>query len=401
MACKNPKYLQDIVEAEALPDYQIQLEDILQDYLISGAMPSKSSLYELYDIAQDEATDWDIQKAYDMLTERNKEHYYQNAAIVFTSSDDKDKDFDLVKQKYERDYTGADNNSLLTIDTHESLLSALRLVDENKGNYLKTEFKSIANVLTGDDTYAWMPSTLTSILGLSGLGKSIFLANFARDCLEHGYSVLYVSTEMSKADTLERIAKSLYKVEDTKEIILRKPIPIGKLWIKKVYANEATYLDIQNTIDSLKAKVDIVFIDYADEMKSTETVKTVYEEQGFIYKGLKKLAEKNNLPVVTASQTNRSAEGEDGGTKDYLGYWAVADSLKKVQLADTIFAIIQSADDKKLGNIALSVLKNRKNANGQRNNYFINYDQMRIYEKGNVSCAIEKKEKEDMPIRRK
>jgi KaiC/GvpD/RAD55 family RecA-like ATPase len=236
-------------------------------------------------------------------------------------------------------------------------------------------------VLNDDEVKAWRQKTLTSIIGLSGVGKSIFLVNFARDNLENGYNVLYISTEMDEVDILERLAKSLYRVLDEREVILKEAIPIGKLSIQKVHPYDTTYLDIQGIIDTLGWKPDIVYIDYADELKSHEEAKSEYDAQGIIYSGLKKLAEMNDIPVVTATQTNRTAEAEGGGTKKYIGYAAVADSSKKIRLADTLFSIIQSPCDKDMGIISLTVIKNRKNTSGQKMPFDINYSKMRIEER--------------------
>lgn len=399
IACGSPRYLKDLIEAEALPEYQHALEDIHGIYKRTGVMPEKKSLLALYGIDFDTLNEWDVEKAYDLLIGVNTEKFYNEAAMVFSMSGNKDEDFKKIEVKYKRKYE-ITAGSQINISCHGDMLKALKRVSENHDRWLKTNIKSLAQALNDDEVLAWRQRTLTSIIGLSGVGKSIFLINFARDNLENGYNVLYISTEMDEIDILERLAKSLYRVTDEREVVLKSEIPIGKLSIHKVHPHDTTYLDIQGIIDALEWKPDIIYIDYADELKSHEKANSEYDAQGIIYSGLKILAEMNDIPVVTATQTNRTAEGDEGGTKKHVGYAAVADSSKKIRLADTLFSIIQSIDDKKMGLISLSVVKNRKNTSGQKLPFNINYKQMRIQERDKPIQTEEIKDKEDMPKRR-
>lgn len=399
IACGSPKYLKDLIEAEALPEHQQALEDVYAIYKRTGVMPEKKSLLALYGIDFDSPNEWDIEKAYDLLVGINTEKFYNEATMVFSMGKNKDEEFKAIQEKYKRKYE-LNTGSQINISCHGDLLKALKKVSEDRAGWLKTGIKSLAQALNDDELLAWRQKTLNSVIGLSGIGKSIILINFARDNLENGYNVLYISTEMDEIDILERLAKSLYRVSDEREVVLKEQIPIGKLSIQKVHPHETTYHDIQGIIDSLDWKPNIIYIDYADELKSHEKATSEYDAQGIIYSGLKKLAETNDVPVVTATQTNRTAEGEEGGTKKYVGYSAVADSSKKIRLADTLFSIVQSPEEKKLGLINLSVVKNRKNTSGQKLPFYINYKQMRITEREAITPVVEKAEKEDMPKRR-
>ncbi len=86
------------------------------------------------------------------------------------------------------------------------------------------------------------------------------------------------------------------------------------------------------------------------------------------------------MPVITATQTNRTAEGQDGGTKDWVGMYAVADSQKKVRILDVLFSIKQTIKDKDRNQIYLDVVKNRYGRVGIQLPFNINYKTMRIVE---------------------
>jgi hypothetical protein len=397
VACRSARYLHDVVDVEALPEYQEKLENMLAIYKACGEMPPIERAKSLYGLPVSELPEWDIATAYQMLEESNQERFYTEAVLAFTVSANKDEDFTKLQKKYKRSYLLMDEAAIV-VTCHNDIVAALRRVEENKNQYLTTSIKSLAKALNDDEHKAWRQKTLTSILGLSGIGKSIFLINFARDSMENGYSVLYISTEMDQIDILERLAKSLYKSKDEREIILKPALEFGKLAIHKVHPYDTTYFDIQGIIDNLGWKPDIIYIDYADELLAHEKAASEYDAQGVIYSGLKTLAEINNTPVVTATQTNRTAADEQGGTKKHVGYAAVADSSKKIRLADTLFSIIQTASEKDLGVISLSVIKNRKNTSGQNLPFNIDYRMMRIDEKEKEDP---KQKAEDMPTRRK
>ena len=230
----------------------------------------------------------------------------------------------------------------------------------------------------------WHPGAVYSIMGLSGYGKSIFLTNFARDIWERGNNVLYISTEMNQEETFERIIKSKYKSRNLDEVLLKmegQPFPSSKIEVIKVHPNDTSCDDIQILIDNLDWKPEVLVVDYADELKSHEKTSSEYEAQGVVYAGLKKLAEINNLPVITATQTNRAAEdSENGGTKKWVGMSAIADSSKKIRLVDMLFSITQSSNDK-VGNILnLLVLKNRFGQSNTKISFTINYQTMRLEE---------------------
>ena len=105
------------------------------------------------------------------------------------------------------------------------------------------------------------------------------------------------------------------------------------------------------------------------------------------------MAEINNLPVITATQTNRAAEdSENGGTKKWVGMSAIADSSKKIRLVDMLLSITQSTNDK-VGNILnLLVLKNRFGQSNTKISFLINYQTMRIEELNQPDSTYSKSE---------
>lgn len=387
VACQRPRLLRDVIESEALPDHQSELQAIYNAYKESGDLPSSKSLELVFGLSI-ETTDWDETAAYNFLEQLNER---KKINILSKLAEDRPEDIDSAITKIQKKYKthfGSEEGHL-SIGSHEDLLAALIESEDAMQNNIKTGFTRLARVVSGDDSLCWFPGSLYTIMGLPGYGKSIFLANFARDSLEQGYCTLYISTEMSKLALSKRIAKSYYQITNLNELSVQKKTWAGHLDIFKVHPGECTYLDIQSIIDNLDRKPDIVYIDYADELKAHERYNGDYEAQGIVYTGLKTLAEKNNVPVITATQTNRSAEGDSGGTKDYVGYAQIADSTKKIRLVDILGAIVQSPDDKSAGIINLHIIKNR-NGETAKLSYYINYQKMLLTEREGEKNKIEK-----------
>jgi archaellum biogenesis ATPase FlaH len=293
-------------------------------------------------------------------------------------------------RKLESDYLksyGEKTESRYLISTVEDIAAIKQQIEEHEQTFVTTGFTSINKLTKGNTpslTGGWRPGSLYSVMGLSGYGKSIFLSNFARDAWERGNNVLYVSTEMDEKQTYERILKSAYQARTLDEVLLKSQkstFPASLIEVIKVHPNDTTTEDIQNIIDQLQWKPDILLIDYADELKSHEKSSSEYEAQGIIYAGLKKIGEVHNLPVITATQTNRAAEdGEHGGTKDWVGMGAIADSTKKIRLVDMLFSITQSINDKVGNTLNLIVLKNRFGQSNIKIPFTINYQTMRLNE---------------------
>lgn len=261
-------------------------------------------------------------------------------------------------------------------------------IEEDETRRIASGYSGIDEVLGG----GWRAGSTYCVMGLTGIGKSIFLTNFAGNLWKsQKQNVLYITTEMNHRQTFDRVFRSSFGCESIGEIrdilVRNKGEPLGgdNLEVIKVHPNDTTCTDIQNEIEELVWKPDVILIDYFDEIRSSErSVANEYEKHGIVAADLKKLAEVNDCPVITATQTNRSAAGEKGGTKAFVGMESIADSHKKVRTLDVLFSIIQEPYMKKEnsdgGYYNLLVVKNRYGRNNKMIPFSINYASMRIDE---------------------
>ena len=261
-------------------------------------------------------------------------------------------------------------------------------IEEDETRKIASGYSGIDEVLGG----GWRAGSTYCVMGLTGIGKSIFLTNFAGALWKlQRLNVLYITTEMNHKQTFDRIFRSSFNCESTGEIrdilVRNKNEHIGgeNLEVIKVHPNDTSCTDIQNEIDELGWTPDVVLIDYFDEIRSSErSIANEYEKHGIVAADLKKLAEVNDCPVITATQTNRSAAGEKGGTKAFVGMESIADSHKKVRTLDVLFSIIQEPYMKREGcdggYYNLLVVKNRYGRNNRTIPFSINYASMRLDE---------------------
>jgi len=303
-------------------------------------------------------------------------------------------EIETLKNKYQKTYRNKEHSSTL-FNSHEDIENIYNDFEKTVVNTISSGFPNFDSML--NEQKGWMRKGLYSIMGLSGFGKSIFLINFARGSFQQNQKVLYISTEMTEPEINERFFKSLTNKTTFQEACLQiKKYKLkydGSFQVIKINPYDMTVADCQNIISKLDYKPDIIYIDYADELLSDMKVNSEYDAQGNIYSRLKKLANDLDVPIVTATQTNRTAEGENGGTKTYIGFGAIADSSKKIRLVDGLFSIIQQTGDKAENKIYLQVVKNRKAKSGEMLEFSINYSTMRINEFGimSVKDAINKK----------
>lgn len=167
--------------------------------------------------------------------------------------------------------------------------------------------------------------TLTVPVAPTGVGKSVFMTNWAAELIQNGYNVLYVTLEMAEERIAERIdAKLLNVTMDelqtmSKEAFMNKfkvlkRKTLGKIFVKEFQPGVCNANHIRHLMKELKTKKnftpDVIMIDYLNLASSYRVglnvggyayIKAVTEE-------LRGLAMQNNVAVISPTQTNRSGQ---------------------------------------------------------------------------------------------
>ena len=225
-------------------------------------------------------------------------------------------------------------------------------------------------------TKGGLPSkTLNIVLAGTGVGKSLFMCHVAANCLSQGKNVLYITLEMAEERIAERIDANLMNISmedlhdlpkqmfDSKiEKIIKSTS--GQLIVKEYPTASAHTSHFRGLIKELAIKKsfrpDIIFVDYlnicassrfkgATSVNSYMYIKAIAEE-------LRGLAVETNVPIMSATQTNRA-----GFVSSDIGLEDVSESFGLPATADFMFALISNEELDNLNQIAVKQLKNRYN----------------------------------------
>ena len=248
-----------------------------------------------------------------------------------------------------------------------------------------------------DITNGGLPNkTLNIIMSGTGVGKTLFMCHHAANVLLSGYDVLYITLEMAEERIAERIDANLMDItidelheipkesfQNAVEKITKKTQ--GKLIIKEYPTASAHVGHFKSLIKELSMKRQftpkIIFIDYLN-ICSSSRFKTGANVGSYFYikaiaEELRGFAVEMNLPIVSATQVNRS-----GFTATDIGLEDTSESFGLPATADFMFALIQTEELEGLNQIMVKQLKNRYNDPTKNKKFIIGVDRakMKLYD---------------------
>jgi replicative DNA helicase len=204
-------------------------------------------------------------------------------------------------------------------------------------------------------------------IGETNVGKSIFLGNVAANVALQGKTSLIVSLEMSEIMYGMRFASKLTKIpmfelrsdlNNLKSQLLdvKRQNNKAKILIKEFPPSTITPPQIGSYLGKLQQrgiKVDCLVLDYLNLMDSTKGT-NMYERIKYISEQLRAISYKFNIPIISASQVNRSGMNKENPSLD-----TISEGMSLAHTADCIFNIWQKDDDKDMGLINMGIAKNR------------------------------------------
>ena len=213
------------------------------------------------------------------------------------------------------------------------------------------------------------PGELGVVVAPSGVGKSWMLACLGAAAVRAGKTVVHYTLELSqhyvglRYDTVFTHIPSTDLKERKDEVYGKlKRLP-GKLKVKYYPPKGASSKTIQLHIEKMIAagnRPDLIIVDYADLLLShSNKTDSTYAEQGGVYIDLRGMSGELQIPIWTASQTNRSAIDSEVIEAD-----KIADSYAKVMNADFIMSLSRKAKDKLNNTARVHIMKNRFGSDG-------------------------------------
>jgi replicative DNA helicase len=408
----DPLYLESIVEYTK-PSYfknkdiRIVFEALHQYYSAHGKTPNvtelKAHLVEperkqaLRNVALSFA---DIDKTYDKdVLLKNTERFLKEKAVYNT----------VLKTSVDVQ-SGTINTSQILEDFEKAC--GISLVDnigfdyfENIDEHCKELLKITKTVSSG---WKWLDDhigggfladgrALYVFYGTTNSGKSIFLGNIAANILNQNKTVVLISLEMSEQVYSKRMS-SLFSNIAQKELPfniepLKKQVNSykekhnnAKLIVKEFPPQTVTPAHIKAYIDKLVRKgikPDVIVIDYLNLIAPPEKGKNSYESVKAVTEHIRAMSYHFECPVISATQTNRSAYGEANP-----GLETMSESMGLAHTADAQFSIWSEDGDFDAGIIHLGITKNRFGRKDCSTVLEIDYPTLSIKDPDNVSLMF-------------
>jgi len=273
---------------------------------------------------------------------------------------------------------------------HDYILDA----DERFKFYHKVEKKvpfdlEFFNTITAGGT---PQKTLNIVMAGTGVGKSLFMCHHAANCLTQNLNVLYITCEMAEERIAERIDANLMDVtmDTLKELpkqMYDKKLETatggmaGTLIIKEYPTATANANHFRILLDELAIKKkfipDVIFIDYLNICASSRikpgSNTNTYQYVKSIAEELRGMAVEYNVPVFSATQTNRQ-----GYSSTDVGLEDTSESFGLPATADFMFALISTEELDENNQVLVKQLKNRYNDTVVNRKFLLGIDRSKM-----------------------
>jgi len=207
------------------------------------------------------------------------------------------------------------------------------------------------------------------IVAPTGVGKSHFLTMLGSNAMREGKNVIHYTLEMSESLVGLRYDSNLCDIDsddvhERKADVLAKykEMRLGRLFIKEFPTCWATINNIRSHVEKLNArgfKPDLIVVDYADIMRSTRQYDAKRFELQLIYQELRAYASEIDVPIWTASQSNK-----EGASAEVVDLSNMSEAYSKAMEADVVLSLSRKSHEKSLGVGRLFVAKNRAGRDG-------------------------------------
>ena len=257
---------------------------------------------------------------------------------------------------------GADNDH--GHDWHKDVLDRFEMKMRNP---ISTHWDEIDSITKG----GLGKRELGVVVAPTGAGKSMALAHLGAYAVIKGKTVVHYTLELADTVVGQRYdscitgieLKNLMSMKDS-IVMAIEHIP-GQLIIKEYPTKSASTRTITGHLEKLRQKginPDMIIVDYADLLKPTATgfkSQELRHSLGNIYEELRAIGQTFDIPVWTASQTNRS-----GLNAEVITMEAISEAFSKCFVADFICSISRTIEDKTENKGRMFVAKNRNGIDG-------------------------------------
>ena len=249
---------------------------------------------------------------------------------------------------------------------HEYMVDVEKRMSQMARKTVKTNWQEIDTIMDG----GLAGGELGIITACAGSGKSWVLAKMGAEAMKQGKNVLHYTLELNENYVGLRYDAcftgiDFQNIRNNVDIVKKKIAEVpGKLIIKyfpiKTVSAHSLKLHAER-IQTLGTKVDMIIVDYADILRPSQSERNSnsYSEAGGIYEELRGVAGELQVPIWSASQSNRAAMDED-----IIQANNISDSYRKIMTADFVMSLSRKMSDKQANTARFHVIKNRFGPDG-------------------------------------
>lgn len=212
------------------------------------------------------------------------------------------------------------------------------------------------------------------VVAPTGVGKSHWLVGMGANALRVGKNVLHYTFELRERVVGVRYDSNLMDISSSD---LSGYLPeikehynshteYGKLFIKEYPTSTVTCHQIRNHVDRLATigfRPDMILIDYAGIMRSSEKYDAPRFELKRIFEELRAMALELDVPIWTATQSNK-----EGANADIVDLTNMAEAYAQAHICDFVVGISRKSSQKSTGFGTLFIAKNRAGMDGLQMN---------------------------------
>ena len=206
------------------------------------------------------------------------------------------------------------------------------------------------------------------VIAPTGAGKSMALVHLGAEALKANKTVVHYTLELADTVVAGRYDSCLTKIplsqlHSFKEEIYEQVQDIeGTLIVKEYPTKSASTRSLRTHLEKLKMRdihPDMVIVDYGDLLRPVSAQKEKRNELESIYEEMRGLAKEFECCLWTASQTNRS-----GLNAEVITMESISEAFNKCFVADFIFSLSRTVEDKQANTGRVFVAKNRNGPDG-------------------------------------
>lgn len=347
-------YFMEYKDLPTMNVFRVKVDTIENDLLKTAVKDQLRNVYQ-------KITDSDLQFVKEQYLEFCKNQKLKNAIV---------ESIDLLKAgKYETIKSVVDSALKAGMERnigHDYMIEVEDRMSVMARNTVKTNWTEIDTIMDG----GLAAGELGIITACAGSGKSWVLSKLGAEAMKQGKNVVHYTLELNQNYVGLRYDScftgiDFQNIRNHVDVVRDKISKVpGKLIIKyfPIKTVSAHHLKLHvERVQMLGTKIDMIIVDYADILRPSQSDRNSnsYSEAGGIYEELRGIAGELQVPIWSASQSNRAAMDED-----IIQANNISDSYRKIMTADFVMSLSRKVTDKVANTARFHIIKNRFGPDG-------------------------------------